>query len=46
MDQYETLSISRTDGLMWIAFNRPQVLNAFNLAQWRDLKAVLDSAAG
>ena len=45
MDQYETLNISQADGLLWIAFNRPKVLNAFNLAQWRDLKAALDSAA-
>ena len=45
MGKYETLKVSRADGLMWIAFNRPKVLNAFNLTQWRDLKAALDSAA-
>ena len=42
--QYETLNVSRDGGLMWIAFNRPKVLNAFNLAQWQDLKAALDDA--
>ena len=45
MDQYETLKVSRADGLMWIAFNRLKVMNAFNLAQWRELRAALDSAA-
>ena len=45
MVQYETLNVSRDGGLMWIAFNRPKVLNAFNLAQWRDLKVALDDAA-
>jgi enoyl-CoA hydratase len=46
LEQYETLKVSLTEGLMWITFNRPAVMNAFNLAQWRDLKAALDSAAG
>ena len=45
MEQYETLNISLTDGLQWITCNRPAVMNAFNLAQWRDLKAALDNAA-
>ena len=45
LDQYDTLNVSRADGLMWIAFNRPKVMNAFNFAQWHDLKAALDSAA-
>ncbi len=45
MKQYETLNVSLTDGLLWIALNRPKVLNAFNLAQWRELKAALDDAA-
>ncbi len=45
MGRYETLKVSRADGLMWIVFNRPKVLNAFNLAQWRDLSAALDNAA-
>ncbi len=45
MAPYETLKVSRADGLMWIVFNRPKVLNAFNLAQWRDLSAALDNAA-
>jgi len=45
LKQYEALNVSLSDGLMWITFNRPKVLNAFNLAQWRDLKAALDGAA-
>ena len=46
MAQYETLKVSRADGLMWISFNRPDVVNAFNLLQWRELGAALDDAAG
>jgi len=42
---YETLNVTVADGLLWIAFNRRQVLNAFNLTQWRELKAALDDAA-
>jgi len=45
VEKYETLNVSQTDGLLWITFNRPKVLNAFNLAQWRELKAALDNAA-
>jgi len=45
LTQYETLNVSQEDGLLWITLNRPQVLNAFNLAQWRDVKAALDCAA-
>jgi hypothetical protein len=44
--QYETIKITHADGLMWISFNRPQVVNAFNLLQWRELQAALDEAAG
>jgi len=45
LDHYETLIVSEADGLMWISFNRPKVLNAFNLLQWRELKSALDEAA-
>lgn len=45
MDQYETLKVTRANGLMWIALNRLKVLNAFNLAQWRELKVALDISA-
>jgi len=44
--QFETLKVTTADGLMWIGFNRPEVVNAFNLLQWRELKAALDDAAG
>ena len=46
MAQFETLKVTTADGLMWISFNRPKVVNAFNLLQWRELKAALDDAAG
>ena len=46
MAQYETLNVTRADGLMWISFNRPHVVNAFNLLQWRELQSALDDAAG
>lgn len=45
MDQYETLKITEADGLRWISLNRPKVVNAFNLQQWRDLTAALGDAA-
>ncbi len=45
MEQYETINVSQADGLMWISLNRPKVLNAFNLSQWRELKAALDKGA-
>ncbi len=46
MAQYETIKVSQADSLMWISFNRPQVVNAFNLLQWRELKVALEDAAG
>ena len=46
MAQYKTLKVKRADGLMWIGFDRPKVVNAFNLLQWRELQAALDDAAG
>ena len=45
MDQYETINVTQVDGLLWISLNRPTVVNAFDLAQWRDLKTALDDAA-
>jgi enoyl-CoA hydratase len=42
---YESLKVETSDGLMWITLNRPEVLNAFNLAQWRDVKSAIDAAA-
>ncbi len=45
MDQYQTIKVTQADGLMWIGLNRPKVLNAFNLAQWREVKLALDNAA-
>jgi enoyl-CoA hydratase/carnithine racemase len=45
VSKYETLKLSEADGLLWIGLNRPKVLNAFSLAQWRELKAALDAAA-
>ncbi|MCP4327066.1 MAG: enoyl-CoA hydratase/isomerase family protein [Alphaproteobacteria bacterium] len=46
MGQYETLNVIHSDGLAWISFNRPNVLNAFNLLQWRELKTALRDAEG
>jgi enoyl-CoA hydratase/carnithine racemase len=43
--KYETLKVNKAGGLIWISFNRPQVVNAFNLQQWRELKTALDDAA-
>ena len=45
MAKYETLLVDVADGLMWISLNRPGVLNAFNLAQWVDVKSALGNAA-
>lgn len=45
MATYETIKTATTDGLHWITLNRPKVLNAFNLQQWRDVTAALKAAA-
>lgn len=43
---YETLQVETRDNVSWITLNRPQVLNAFSLQQWRDVRqAVADADA-
>lgn len=42
--EYETLTVRRDDGLMWIGLNRPEVLNAFSLQQWREVRAAVEAA--
>jgi len=44
MAGYETLELVREDELLWVVFQRPKVLNAFSLQQWRDLTAALRAA--
>lgn len=45
MTQYETIETTRKEGLLWITLNRPKVINAFSLTQWREVKQALDAAA-
>ncbi|ANK80457.1 MAG: hypothetical protein TEF_06340 [Rhizobiales bacterium NRL2] len=45
MSNFQTIETSNEDGLFWITLNRPKVLNAFSLDQWREVKAALDHAA-
>jgi enoyl-CoA hydratase len=45
MSDYETILVSKADGLMWISLNRPKVVNVFSLQQWRDVTAALEAAA-
>ncbi len=42
---YETLKIEKKDGWAEVIFNRPEVLNAINLAMVKDLSAAIDELA-
>jgi len=45
-ESYQTLSLDRQNELLWVTLNRPGVLNAFDLTQWRELRrAVVDAEA-
>ncbi len=39
-DSYDTLLYEEVDGVAWVTLNRPQHLNAFNIAMQKELKAV------
>ena len=40
MADYDTLLYEETDGVAWVTLNRPQQLNAFNIAMQKELKSV------
>lgn len=41
---YETIESATHDGVRRLTFARPDIINAFNLAQWRELRDALDRA--
>jgi enoyl-CoA hydratase/carnithine racemase len=40
MSEYETLLVTKDDGVAWVALNRPDVRNAFNTQMQRELRDV------
>jgi enoyl-CoA hydratase len=42
--RYEKIRIERDSELLWVMFNRPDVYNAFDLGQWREVTAALQEA--
>ncbi len=42
--RYEKIRIERDSELLWIVFNRPDVYNAFDLGQWREVTSALQEA--
>jgi enoyl-CoA hydratase/carnithine racemase len=43
MTDYETLLVSKDDGLAWVSLNRPEVRNAFDERMQQELRAVWDA---
>lgn len=44
VNEYQDLRLERDGTLLWITLERPKVLNAFSLRQWRELTAALREA--
>ena len=42
---YENLIYEKKDGIAWITFNRPKVLNALNRKTMEELQAILTGCA-
>ena len=42
MTTYETLLVSKDDGIAWVSLNRPRVRNAFNAKMQQELRQVWD----
>jgi enoyl-CoA hydratase/carnithine racemase len=40
MSEYETLLVSKDDGVAWVSLNRPAVRNAFNVQMQEELRAL------
>jgi enoyl-CoA hydratase/carnithine racemase len=43
MADFETLLVSRDDGIAWVSLNRPKVRNAINMRMQEELRDLWDS---